>query len=189
MTQFLRSRIMIAAKPQYSYLAGKQSALTRSPDFYSSIFTHGLGCRRRLSRIETPSLCPNMPEDCAKHSRYAKTSPLRTILELMGSRNERTNGWNNIYDAFAKTRTIGTNGCRSPSSHIINGRTKKIMAMRNKGKRRFKTYNKGDQFWVEGTNIKTLYPSAKLSPKRYGPFKVLEQLSDAVYQLEIPRHW
>ncbi len=69
------------------------------------------------------------------------------------------------------------------------GRAQKIMALRNQGNRRFKPYNKGDQVWVEGTNIKTLYPSAKLSSKRYGPFKVLEQLSDAVYQLEIPRHW
>src|SRR6266571_6287102 len=103
---------MIAARPQYSYLAGKQSALRRSPDFYSSIFTHDLGCRRKLSQIETPSLCPNMPEDYAKHSRYAKTSPLRTILELMGSRNGRTSGWNNICCVFAKTKTIGTNGCR-----------------------------------------------------------------------------
>ncbi len=63
------------------------------------------------------------------------------------------------------------------------------MAIRNQGNRRFKPYNKGDQVWVEGTNIKTLYPSAKLSPKWYGPFKVLEQLSEAVYRLEIPWHW
>ncbi len=69
------------------------------------------------------------------------------------------------------------------------GRAQKTMALRNQGNRRFKPYNKGDQVWVEGTNIKTLYPSAKLSPKRYGPFKVLEQLSEAVYRLEIPRHW
>ncbi len=63
------------------------------------------------------------------------------------------------------------------------------MALQNQGNRRFKPYNKGDQVWVEGTNIKTLYPLAKLSPKRHGPFKVLEQLSEAVYRLEIPRHW
>jgi len=55
------------------------------------------------------------------------------------------------------------------------------MALKNQGNKRFKPYNKGDQVWVEGTNIKTLYPSAKLSPKRYGPFKVQEQLSEAVY--------
>src|SRR6266702_1431775 len=63
------------------------------------------------------------------------------------------------------------------------------MALKNQGNRRFKPYNKGDQVWVEGTNIKTLYRSAKLSPKRYGPFKVLEQLSEAVYRLKIPGHW
>src|SRR6266702_1582031 len=124
MTRFLQSRIMIAARPQYSYLAGKQSALRRSPDFYSSIFTHGLGCPRRLSRTETPSLCPNMPEDYAKHSRYAKTFLLRTIQGRMGSRNERINGWNNSYDDFAKTRTTGTNGCLTQNSPIINSRTR-----------------------------------------------------------------
>jgi len=43
-------------------------------------------------------------------------------------------------------------------------RAQKIMALRNQGNRWFKTYNKGD-VWVEGTNIKTLYPLAKLSPK------------------------
>jgi len=69
------------------------------------------------------------------------------------------------------------------------GRAQKTMALKNQGNRRFKPYNKGDQVWVEGTNIKTLYPSAKLSPRRYGPFKVLEQLSEAIYWLEIPQHW
>src|SRR6266702_6520944 len=122
-TRFLQSRIMIAARPQYSYLAGKQSAPKRSPDFYSSICTHDLACQRRSSRIEIPGLHPSMPEDYVKHSRYARTSPLRTILELMGSRKEQTSGWNNIYDAFARIRT-GTSGCRSRSLHIINGHTK-----------------------------------------------------------------
>ncbi len=68
-------------------------------------------------------------------------------------------------------------------------RAQKTMVLRNQGNRWFKPYNKGDQVWVEGTNIKTLYPSAKLSPKQYGPFKVLEQLSEAIYRLEIPWHW
>jgi len=45
------------------------------------------------------------------------------------------------------------------------GRVQKTMALRNQGNRRFKLYNKGDQVWVEGMNIKTLYPLAKLSPK------------------------
>jgi hypothetical protein len=42
---------------------------------------------------------------------------------------------------------------------------------------------------LRGTNLKTIYPTAKLGPKRHGPFKVLKQLSEAVYQVEIPRQW
>ena len=30
---------------------------------------------------------------------------------------------------------------------------------------------------------------AKLEPKCYGPFKILKQMSPAVYQVEIPKHW
>jgi len=33
------------------------------------------------------------------------------------------------------------------------------------GNRNFKPYNKGDQVWIEGTNLKTLYPAKKLGPK------------------------
>ncbi len=115
---------MIAARWQYSYLARKQSALRKSPDFYSSICTHDLVCQRRSSQIKIPSLCPSMPEDFAKHSRYTKTSLLCTILELMGSWNEPTSGWNNSSDAFAKIKTNGTSGCHSQSLCIINGHMK-----------------------------------------------------------------
>ena len=61
--------------------------------------------------------------------------------------------------------------------------------MRNPGNKRFQPYKEGDQVWLEGTNLKTLYPTAKLGPKRYGPFRVTKQLSEAVYRLEIPRQW
>ena len=33
------------------------------------------------------------------------------------------------------------------------------------GNRNFKPYNKGDQVWIEGTNLKTPYPAKKLGPK------------------------
>ena len=115
---------MIAARQQYSYLARKQLALKRSPDCCSSIFTHGLKCRRRSSRIEIPSLHPSMPEDYVKHSRYIRTSLLHTIQGLMGSQKEPISGWNSSSGAFAKTRIIGTSGCHLQSSHIINGHMK-----------------------------------------------------------------
>jgi hypothetical protein len=38
-------------------------------------------------------------------------------------------------------------------------------------------------------NLKTLYPSAKLGLKRYGPFKVTKHFSNTVYELEIPQQW
>ena len=63
------------------------------------------------------------------------------------------------------------------------------MRIGNPGNRKFWPYKEGDQVWIEGTNIKTIYPTTKLAPKRYGPFKVLKHLSDAIYQVEIPWQW
>ena len=68
-------------------------------------------------------------------------------------------------------------------------KAQKMMAIRNPGNKKFQPYQKNDQVWIEGTHLKTLYPSAKLAPKRYGPFKVLKQLSPAVYEIRIPRQW
>ena len=64
-----------------------------------------------------------------------------------------------------------------------------VLRIRKKGSKHFKPYQEGDQVWIEGTNLKTLYPMAKLGPKCYGPFKILQQMSSAVYQVEIPKHW
>jgi hypothetical protein len=36
----------------------------------------------------------------------------------------------------------------------------------------------GDQVWLEGKNLKTQYPSAKLGPKRYGPFEILQRVGN-----------
>jgi hypothetical protein len=68
-------------------------------------------------------------------------------------------------------------------------KAQKVMKIGHQGNKRFKPYNEGDLVWVEGTNLKTIYPTAKLGPKRHGPFKVREQLSEAVYRVEIPRQW
>ena len=65
-------------------------------------------------------------------------------------------------------------------------KAQKMMAIRNSGNKRFWPYQKDDQVWFEGTNLKTLYPLAKLAPKHYGPFRILKQLSPAVYKIRIP---
>jgi hypothetical protein len=64
-----------------------------------------------------------------------------------------------------------------------------MLRVKNPGGRKFRPYKEGEQVWIKGPNLKTLYPSAKLGPKRYGPFKVLKQFSNTVYQVEIPWRW
>ena len=50
-------------------------------------------------------------------------------------------------------------------------------------------YQKGDQVWLDGRNIKTYQPTAKLAPKRHGPFSVQRVLSPIDYQLTLPEQW
>jgi len=47
----------------------------------------------------------------------------------------------------------------------------------------------GDLVMLNATNICTKRPSKKLSPKRYGPFKVLEKKGSRAYKLEISPRW
>ena len=68
-------------------------------------------------------------------------------------------------------------------------RAQKMMAIRNPGNKKFRPYQKNDQVWIEGTHLKTLYPSAKLAPKCYGPFKVMKQLPPTLYEIRIPCQW
>ena len=50
-------------------------------------------------------------------------------------------------------------------------------------------YQVGDQVWLDGRNIKTYYPTAKLAPKRHGPFPIKKALSTITYQLTLPEQW
>ena len=55
-----------------------------------------------------------------------------------------------------------------------------------KGKVPEQRYQAGDQVWLEGRNLRIDRPSAKLAPKRHGPFKIKKVLSPITYQLELP---
>jgi hypothetical protein len=50
-------------------------------------------------------------------------------------------------------------------------------------------HNTGDQVWLEGKNLKLPYQSSKLAPKRYGPFKIIKEISPVAYQLALPPTW
>ena len=58
-----------------------------------------------------------------------------------------------------------------------------------KGKTAEQRYQAGDQVWLEGHNLRIDRPSAKLAPKRHGPFKIKKALSPITYQLELPPQW
>jgi len=47
----------------------------------------------------------------------------------------------------------------------------------------------GDFVMLSAKNIRTKPPSKKLSPKLYGPFKVLEKKGNRAYKLEISPRW
>jgi len=47
----------------------------------------------------------------------------------------------------------------------------------------------GDLVMLNAKNIRTKRPSKKLSPKLYGPFKVLEKKGSRAYKLEISPRW
>ncbi len=47
----------------------------------------------------------------------------------------------------------------------------------------------GDQVWLEGTNICTYHPTAKLAPKHHGPFQITKVLGPVTYQLQLPDQW
>jgi len=50
-------------------------------------------------------------------------------------------------------------------------------------------YNAGEQVWLEGKNLHLPYQATKLAPKRYGPFKIIKEISPVAYQLALPLTW
>jgi len=50
-------------------------------------------------------------------------------------------------------------------------------------------YQIGDLVWLEGRHLRTNQPTAKLAPRRHGPFKVAQVMSSVNYQLELPTQW
>jgi hypothetical protein len=51
------------------------------------------------------------------------------------------------------------------------------------------SWKPGDLMWLEGKNLKTQYPAAKLALKHFGPFKILEKIGKFSYKLELPLKW
>jgi hypothetical protein len=56
-------------------------------------------------------------------------------------------------------------------------------------KKEGRTFKEGDRVWLEGRNLHLDQPSAKLAPKRHGPFIIKQVLSPITYQLTLPHQW
>jgi hypothetical protein len=56
-------------------------------------------------------------------------------------------------------------------------------------KKEGRTFKEGDRVWLEGRNLHLDQPSAKLAPKRHGPFIIKRVLSPITYQLTLPHQW
>ena len=54
---------------------------------------------------------------------------------------------------------------------------------------RFNPYQTGDKVWLEGRNLTTTHPTAKLAPRRYGPFTITRVVSRTSYQIKLPASW
>jgi hypothetical protein len=50
-------------------------------------------------------------------------------------------------------------------------------------------YKEGDLVWLEGKNLHTTQPTAKLAPRRHGPFKIIQVMSAVNYHLKLPTQW
>ena len=61
--------------------------------------------------------------------------------------------------------------------------------MSNHQGQHFKPYQINNRVWLEATNLTIMHPTSKLLPKRYGPFKVTNIISNMVYKLKLPPQW
>ncbi len=50
-------------------------------------------------------------------------------------------------------------------------------------------YHEGDLVWLEGRHLHTNQPTAKLAPRRHGPFPIVQVMSPVNYRLKLPTQW
>lgn len=60
---------------------------------------------------------------------------------------------------------------------------------RKKGRKAYEPFKEGDKVWLDGKNLHTSHPLAKLAPKRFGPFRVEQVVNPIVFRLKLPPQW
>jgi len=89
--------------------------------------------------------------------------------------------------------TLSTNETAEERIHLMEERRTQATAALNQVAEKSGTplaqYNTGDQVWLEGKNLRLPYQATKLAPKRYGPFKIIKEISPVAYRLMLPLSW
>ncbi len=94
------------------------------------------------------------------------------------------------------TRSMDIPDLRQRLEKIKESRTATLEALRKSAERqegnaapRFKEYQPRDKVWLEGTNLKRIEGTPKLSPRWYGPFEVATKISHVAYRINLPKAW
>jgi hypothetical protein len=84
---------------------------------------------------------------------------------------------------------------QTAEEYLSNMRRNRLMAIHTLNKVAYKTgtptnqWSEGQLVWLEGKNLPLPYGTAKLTPRRHGPLKIIKIISPVAVQLELPIRW
>jgi Chromo (CHRromatin Organisation MOdifier) domain len=84
---------------------------------------------------------------------------------------------------------------QTAEEYLSNMRRNQLKAIHALNKVAYKTetprnpWNIGQLIWLEGRNLPLPYRTAKLTPRRHGPFPITKIVSPVMVQLELPPQW
>lgn len=90
------------------------------------------------------------------------------------------NPWGSLYPCYSLAET-------REQAVMAHKAAMQKMAERIRG--RPPLFKEGDLVLIEGTNISTTHPTAKLRPHRFGPFTIAEALGPVTFHIAIPEKW
>ncbi|KIM54396.1 hypothetical protein SCLCIDRAFT_59623, partial [Scleroderma citrinum Foug A] len=76
---------------------------------------------------------------------------------------------------------------RAQEAMITHKRAQEAMIARKPGLA-YKKFEVGDKVWLDARNL-CLKTTHKLTPRRLGPFEIIEEISPVVYKLQLPSAW
>jgi Chromo (CHRromatin Organisation MOdifier) domain len=184
----------------------------RDPHFTSHItreLTKGLGINQNLSTVfhpQTDGLSERTNQWIEKYlhlittnqNQWSKWLPMATAVHN-NSRNSTTGfapnelliGWEP--PLAVEQRSESKN--QTEEEYLSNMQHNGLMAIHALNKVTYKTsaptnqWTEGQLVWLEGKNLPLPYGTAKLAPRRHGPFKITKIVSPVAVRLKLPAQW